>query len=387
LVDVTAVLSNPAIAAVVAGILGMSPVVTPATQSTLSDVLARPSALVESGLVESGLVESGPAETGLPYGAPEPFIGPDPAGGGSSLDTIARMDGVALLEQLSRLTQAELSEFVETYPTALDELTTDPPAASTVAAWWDTTPRAARTTLARDLAGVVGSLEGLPYEVRDTANRDFLAQTAVDIRAQLDAGVGRAMHDELEARLEMLASVEESLQRGPSREPRTLIALDVAGEGRAVIGIGPLADADYVTFFIPGMYVGVSQQLVDWTGNAETSLLEQTAWLERLEVSAKVATIAWIGYQTPTLVNIAGMDLAYEGRDALTRSLQGLDAAGDSHPFVSIVAHSYGSTAAMLALEENEVSVDALIMVGAAVSSEVSRSTLTSVPTGSRCAR
>ena len=58
------------------------------------------------------------------------------------------------------------------------------------------------------------------------------------------------------------------------------------------------------------------------------------------------------------------MDLAYEGRDALTRSLQGLDVAGDSQPFVSIVAHSYGSTAAMLALAENAVTVDALIMVG-----------------------
>jgi pimeloyl-ACP methyl ester carboxylesterase len=31
---------------------------------------------------------------------------------------------------------------------------------------------------------------------------------------------------------------------------------------------------------------------------------------------------------------------------------------------VSIVAHSYGSTAAMLALQENEVSVDSLIVVG-----------------------
>lgn len=341
-----AILSNPAIAAVVAGILGMSPAVPPVTSSTISDALARPSVV------------------GLPNGAPDPFIGPDPVGGGASLDTIARLDGVALLDQLSRLSQSELSEFLETYPTALDELATSPPAPSTVAAWWNTTSLTARTTLGRDLPGIVGNLEGLPYSVRDAANRAFLDATAVDIRAQLDAGVGRAMQDELEARLEMLASVEESLRRGASGEPRTLIALDVTGEGRAVVGIGSLTDADYVTFFIPGMYVGVSAQLVDWTGNAETALIEQTSWLGRLDQPGTVATIAWIGYHTPTLVNIAGMDLAYEGRDALTRSLQGLDAAGDSHPFVSIVAHSYGSTAAMLALEENEVTVDALIMVG-----------------------
>jgi len=247
-----AILSNPAIAAVVAGALGMSSAVPAVTPSTISDALARPSAVVEVVSPETGFA------AGVPGGIPEPFIGPDPVGGGSSLDTIARLDGVALLEQLSRLTESELAEFIETYPTALDELTASPPAPSTVAAWWNTTSRAARTNLTDDLPGVVGNLEGLPYEVRDLANRAFLEQTAVDIHAQLDAGVGRAMQDELEARLEMLASVEESLRRGASGEPRTLIALDVTGEGRAVIGIGPLADADYVTFFIPGMYVGVS---------------------------------------------------------------------------------------------------------------------------------
>jgi hypothetical protein len=362
LLDVTAFLSNPAIAVVVAGLLGMSPATPPVTASTVTDALARPSVSITS---VSGSSVSGPeVEASLPNGIPEPFIGPDPVGGGSSLDTVARLDGVALLEQLSRLSASELSDFVEAYPTALDELTTSPPPASSVAEWWDSTTPSARATLARDIPGVIGNLEGVSYPARDAANRAFLTATAHDIHAQLDAGVGRAMQDELEARLEMLASVERSLVRGASGEPRTLIALDVTGEGRAVVGIGSLADADYVTFYIPGMYVGVTQQLVDWTGNAETALIEQQAWLARLDQPGKVATIAWIGYHTPTLVNIAGMDLAYEGRDALTRSLQGLDAAGTSDPFVSIVAHSYGSTAAMLALEENDVSVDALIMVG-----------------------
>lgn len=337
--DVKAILSNPAIAAIVAGVIVMSPVVPLGVAAATADTGSR--ALV----------------------APDPFVGPDPVGGGS-LETIAKLDGVTLLEQLSRLSKDELAEFLKNYPGALDELTLDPPAPTTVSAWWATTSSTARTTLADELPGVIGNLEGLPYDVRDVANRAYLAQTVTSIRAQLAAGVGRAMQDELEARLEMLASVEESLRRGPSREARTLIALDVAGEGRAVIGIGPLAEADYVTFFVPGMYVGVSAQLVDWTGNAETSLIEQKAWLDRLNRSGTVATIAWIGYHTPTLVNIAGLDLAYEGRDALTRSLQGLTVAGTSQPFVSIVAHSYGSTAAMLALEQNDVTVDALIMVG-----------------------
>ena len=191
------------------------------------------------------------------------------------------------------------------------------------------------------------------------------------------------MEDELQIRLKMLGAVEQSLLTGPSGEKRSLVALDVTEQGRAVIAVGNLTDADYITFFVPGMYVGVADQLVDWTGNAETSLIEQQQWLDQLGVEGDVATVAWIGYHTPTVVNIAGMDLAYQGRDALTGSLQGLDAIRGAAsgvvaqgtpgtaviptrpgPFVSIVAHSYGSTAAMLALQENDVSVDALIVVG-----------------------
>lgn len=356
LVDVTAILSTPAVAAIVAGVFGMSSAFPPVTGATVSETLAQPSVAAAAS------------------GVPAPFIGPDPVGGGSSLDTIARLDGVALLERLVDLTPGERSEFIELYPEAIGDLAASPPAATAVATWWARTPATARTALSRDLPEVIGGLEGVPYVVRDLANRAFLTATVFDIRAQLDAGVGRAMEDELQARLRMLSAVEKSLVTGPSGERRTLVSLDVTAQGRAVIAIGDLTEADYVTFFVPGMYVGVAEQLADWTGNAETSLIEQQEWLDRLGLEGDVATVAWIGYHTPTVVNIAGLDLAYQGRDALTGSVQGLEAvragtvtaqgAADPGPYLSIVAHSYGSTAAMLALQENDISVDALVLVG-----------------------
>jgi hypothetical protein len=356
MVDVTAFLSTPAIAAVVAGVFGMSSALPPVTVASVAEAFARPSVAASAN------------------GIPQPFIGPDPVGGGSSLDTIARLDGVALLEQLVDLTPGERSEFIELYPEAIGDLAASPPAASAVATWWARTSVTARTALAADLPSVVGNLEGVPYTVRDVANRAFLAQTVSSIHAQLDAGVGRAMEDELQTRLQMLGAVQTSLLTGPSGERRSLVSLDVTAQGRAVIAVGNLAEADYVTFFVPGMYVGVAEQLIDWTGNAETSLIEQQDWLDRLDLDGDVATVAWIGYHTPTVVNIAGFDLAYQGRDALTGSVQGLTAvrsggvtaqgAADPGPYVSIVAHSYGSTAAMLALQENDISVDALVLVG-----------------------
>jgi hypothetical protein len=354
LVDVTTFLATPAIAAIVSGVFGMSSAVPSVTVATVTEALARPAVI------------------SVANGVPQPFVGPDPVGG-SSLETIARLDGVGLLDRLVDLTQSERTEFVAQYPEVIGELSASPPAARDVATWWSHTPAVAREQLAGDLPGVVGNLEGVPYLQRDLANRALLAQTENHIHAQLDAGVGRAMEDELRARLNMLDAVETSLLTGPSGEPRTLVALDVTAQGRAVIAVGDLTHADYVTFFVPGMYVGVAEQLVDWTGNAETSLLEQQEWLERLGVESTVATVAWIGYHTPTVVNIAGLDLAYQGRDALTGSVQGLDAvrsgaaaaqAPAAGPYVSIVAHSYGSTAAMLALQENDITVDALILVG-----------------------
>lgn len=381
LLDVTAFLSTPAIASVVAGALGMSPALPPVTAATIGEALSRPAVVA--------------AFPGVDTAIPQPFVGPDPVGGGSSLDTIARLDGVTLLDQLVRLSATERSTFVTEHPDAILGLSQTPPPAAAVSDWWERTAPAARVGLATDLPDVVGNLEGLPYAVRDSANRAFLTTTVFEIRAELQRGVGRAMEDELRGRLKMLAAVEESLRTGDSGERRRLVSLDVEGLGRAVVAVGDLANADYVTYFVPGMYVGVSDQLVDWTGNAETSLVEQEEWLRRLGLTGTVATVAWIGYQTPTLVNISSLDLAYQGRDALTASIEGLNATygqlptlsldtfggpgtaasgssrstgtlapGDGRPYVSIVAHSYGSTAAMLALQQNDISVDALILVG-----------------------
>lgn len=358
MLDVRAFLSTPATVAVVAGVLGVSLL-----------LFATPAAAA-------------------PDDAPQPLIGPDPVGGGSALDTIARLDGVALLDQLARLTTGERSEFLDLHPGAFAELGSA--AAPAVSTWWSRTPAVDRAALARDLPGLVGNLEGVPYAVRDDANRAFLARTVADIDAQLAAGVGRAMEDELRTRLRMLAAVETSLRVGESGERRHLVALDVAGRGRAVISVGDLTQADYVTFFVPGMYVGVADQLVDWTSWADNSLRVQEEWLARLGSPGDVATVSWIGYHTPTVVDIVGLDLAYQGRDALTSSLQGLDAirtqtagalaqggsgaavAAATGPYVSVVAHSYGSTAAMLALQQNDVDVDALVLVGSPGSSATS---------------
>ena len=315
----------------------------------------------------NALEGAGSATFALPapeQGVPAPFIGPRPEGPGADLP---QLRGTALLSGLAVLSRSELREFARENSDAVADLVANPPAARDVAAWWAGSSRTGRSALLATLPGLIGQLEGLPYAVRDDANRKLLSVSERDIRDRMSGSIGRAERDELTTRLHMLDEIDLALAGGTADAPRVLVSLDPTGEGRAVIAVGDLATADYVSYLVPGMFFGVDAQIVAWSDTAAELAEEQQDWLRRLDPDsdATVATIAWIGYETPTLVNVASMELAREGRDVLTDSLTGMRIArGDDQPYVSILAHSYGSTAALLALEENDVSVDALAMVG-----------------------
>lgn len=285
----------------------------------------------------------------------------DPIGGPST--PIDRLHGIALLDRLDSLPRGDVSAFLGAHPQALAELVSSPPRAVDVAAWWEGASTSGRGVLRSVAPELIGNLEGLPYTARDLANRRVLDDAREQLDERLDGFVGRAERDELENRAHMLEQVEKALVGGDRR----LVSLDVTGDGRAVIAIGDLATADYVSYLVPGMFFGVDAQIEAWTATAQTLVDDQERWLRTLhpESDATVAAVAWIGYTTPSLVNVASMELAREGRDSLTASLQGLRAArGDDQPHLAVLAHSYGSTAALLSLAEDDVSVDALAVVG-----------------------
>lgn len=289
-------------------------------------------------------------------------------------DDPQRSRAITVLDTLATLSRSQLEAWAND-PSAVSDLLAAPPAAAQVADWWATTDAAARQRLITAAPGLVGNLEGMPYEVRDAANRDVLAAGIARVTAQLaDGSAGRAATEQLQAQLHMLQQVRDAVATGPSGLPRTLVALDTADGGRAVIAVGDLATADFVSYLVPGMFYSVDSEVGSWAGAADQLAVDQAAWLERLAPAQHsagsaqtVAAVAWIGYRTPTVVNVASLDLAREGSEALTASLRGLEAARSGEadrPYLSILAHSYGATAALLALQENDVTVDALAMVG-----------------------
>jgi hypothetical protein len=270
-----------------------------------------------------------------------------------TVEDLAVARGRTFLVDLSRLDRAALvraSSDRRVLATAED----DPPTAADVRAWWAGLGGAERLRLETAAPSVVGNLEGVPYDVRDRANRSVLA-------AELADPAGRS------ARAAMLGQVEQSLAHDPGAPRRNLITLDTRGSGRAAIAIGDLDTAADVTVVVPGMFFTVTGQMADFTNTANDLYSEQAtlAGVAAPGAGNGIAVIAWMGYRTPDLSNILSLQLAQTGAGRLERTVDGLRQVRDGEqPRVNIVAHSYGSTTALMALSSGRMSADTLTVLG-----------------------
>jgi Alpha/beta hydrolase len=312
-----------------------------------------------------------------------PITVPSFADGGAELTPVdpallPSLGGRALLDQFGLLPAKSLATFVKDHPDSITNLLATPIAASDVSNWWTSIDPAAREKLLETTPQLVGNLVGLPYGTRDLANRAYLGEAIQQLETQLSTGVGRGMNVEVTNHLHMLTQISDALLAPKGEPQRTLVSLDTVSPGRAAIVIGDLASADYVSYLIPGMFFTIDGQVDDWANTATTLYEDQTTWLTRLGDSAKtVATVAWIGYQTPHLLNVGSLTLADEGAEYLTRSIEGLQTLRGAHqPYISVMAHSYGSTAAMIALQRGDFQIDALAVVGSPGSSAQNASAL-----------
>ncbi|MDQ4137724.1 MAG: alpha/beta hydrolase family protein, partial [Actinomycetota bacterium] len=266
--------------------------------------------------------------------------------------------------------RSELARFFAGNPESVRALLAAPPSASAVTAWWQSVPPALKHTISRSAPELVGNLNGIPFAERSVANRSLLTDTLVQLESQLEADLGRAELSETIRRVDALKDIRGALGDGNSEPQRYLLSLDLDREPTAAISVGDPERADYVSFLVPGMFFNTGAQISEWTDTAARLHDEQVSWLQHLgadgnEARDTVAAIAWVGYQTPHLLNVGSLDLAREGRDSLTGMVEGLQSSrGIDQPYLSILAHSYGSTAALMALEEKDFKVDALAVIG-----------------------
>jgi hypothetical protein len=296
---------------------------------------------------------------------------------------LPQLGGRALLEQLGLVDADSLSAFVSAHPATVDQLLQHPPAAREVTAWWSGLSTVKQQEMVVSAPHVVGNLGGVPFNVRDTANREYLKQSLATLGHELAIRPGRAASAGVRGHLHTLAEIGKAVKQEPGAPPRTLVSLDTGSPSRAAIVVGDLTSADYVSYMVPGMFFTIDGQVGDWADTATDLYREQVAWLKHFastDASLKgktVATVAWIGYETPHLLTVGSLDLAYQGAQYLTQDIEALQSLRQgTEPFVSVIGHSYGSTAAMIALQRRAFQIDAFAVVGSPGSAAQSVSAL-----------
>ncbi|MDH6237460.1 alpha/beta hydrolase [Cryobacterium sp. CG_9.6] len=278
--------------------------------------------------------------------------------------------GIAALEALTQLSPTELATFATTNPAGIGSILATPPAASAVTGWWLALDTAERTVLETDVPQLVGNLDGVPLLARSAANARYLGEAMSTAAERLTAHPERSERQSATRQLSVMSEITKALLSACTSPPRSLVLLDLADGGRAAIALGDPDTADFVSYLVPGMNYGVREQLVNWSTTADDLYAEQVQVLrDRAEVTRSsvpsVATIAWIGYETPSLFTVGGLTRADAGADFLVDSWDGIRSTRtDRQPFLSVFAHSYGSLVALEALGRNSVQVDALVMVG-----------------------
>ncbi len=296
-----------------------------------------------------------------------------------------------LLHALSSLTAKELAAMLTASPALESQLQLIKP--TEIHSWWtglNPLPGAtAQFSERQDLLltkfpTVFGNLEGMPYKARGSANQIALNAAVVDVKAQLaqlqalvdktTVGYGEAPPvvavlrqslTDLQKQLDVLNNIRKAQFTPGGWEKRHLISFTQDKPPLAAVSIGDLDMAGSVTYAVPGMGT-TTGGMTEWTKVAQNlhDLLPKGS-----------AVVSWIGYETPPVpaldnnMNVGVLDVnrAVSGGQKLAGALSGLAAVrGESAPQLNIVAHSYGTTTAAVALTQPGIRVDNFVTLGSA---------------------
>lgn len=218
-----------------------------------------------------------------------------------------------------------------------------------VSALWASLDAELRTSLRTAYPGIIGNLEGIPYDVRAAVNAARLAEIierdnedgklSDDIRRQLDALQVQVLYED-----GMLISFDP----------------DGASQVTAALAYGDISTASDVSVIVPGM-MSTTEQVPAWGKSAE--LLNDAV----ADAGGKGATVVWFGYDSPNFAQEPSMRHAEYGGDALATFLRGVGHFSPSAD-LAVIAHSYGSTTAAVAIgsDSGGLGVDQFITIGSA---------------------
>lgn len=223
-----------------------------------------------------------------------------------------------------------------------------------VKAWWESLDARTRQKLIDEYPQLISGLVGLPISVRNAINKRQAQNRLAELEAELEslpAGSDRRQH-----LVELIKSHKRMLQGDV-----TLLQYDSTGDGRAVAVIGDIENAEHVGVFVPGM----NTDMGDVHGQIkQAARLQQRA--KDMAAGESVATVMWLGYDTPEGASAGGGKAAGEGKSALLQFVNTEIPAVNRHgegAHVTVAAHSYGSVSVGLGAQEG-LKADDLVLVG-----------------------
>lgn len=225
--------------------------------------------------------------------------------------------------------------------------------------WWNGLSPEQQQWIAGNRPDWVRNLDGVPSAMRNDANRTWLVGERARLQAALDQELKIAPYgigaDQLRAKIRDIDSINKTLNSTPDS---LLIGFDNSGRNtKAIVSVGNPDTADNVSVTVPGMgsQVNASSTIEGMVREGAQMRSEALAQLEMAgKGSETVASVAWLGYDTPRWLDQAGTDsLAQAGAPTLSHYLESLDVTTtDADQNLTLVGHSYGSLTAGLALQD-----------------------------------
>jgi hypothetical protein len=250
-----------------------------------------------------------------------------------------------------------------------------------VTLWWAGLSTESQAALrAGPLAALsLAALDGMPAKVRDAINRVRLGAALASAEREAAAhgfaeglltGLGYETKvvarqlpwplswvataltpdtQRLHRRVKALQELTKELRR-PGSE---LLSFDGRGDGRAVVASGDVESSVRIAVLVPGM----STELEDVPRLIDASDAVAAA------AGAGTVAVAWLGYDAPTVLQVASDAKAKIGAKALRLFTEGVRATAAVRQRVTVIGHSYGTLVAAIAARQAPAPDD-LVLVG-----------------------
>jgi pimeloyl-ACP methyl ester carboxylesterase len=308
---------------------------------------------------------------------------------GNTVSFAASMPGMSDEDFLAALTTMAPEQLAALHKQIESRLATMAP--DVVQEWWNSMGgrgtagkhSAAQDALITALPATIGNLNGVAYWARDQANRISAerafsrAQSALDDAKAAVKSVGRA--GAVEAQRRLVAAQQEfdalkNLLAGSRTKldlieevPRQMVSFHPGRPPLGAFSVGDLDTADGVSFLVPGMGSSLADTTQYMRAGANVLGTQQ-----QMPGGSNTAIVAWFGYEAPPNalttgdLGVLGERYADAGAPRLAADLSGFRAVR-SDAQLNVIAHSYGSTMASLALAQSpKVNVHSFVTLGSA---------------------